>query len=84
MGAFNRRPLRTVLILCQEVRDLDGELGVPGRSRANNRKQPSQGKGTPLEPGGALPEGWEAGFKTQREVALNPSPSWEGWQKEQL
>lgn len=53
-----------MLILCQEVRDLSGELGVPGRPRANHRKQPAHGKGTPLEPGGALPQGWEAGLKT--------------------
>lgn len=33
-----------MLILCQEVRDLGGELGVPGRFRANNRKQPARSK----------------------------------------
>lgn len=54
-----------MLILCQEVRDLGGELGVPGRPRANHRKQPAHGKGTPLETGGALPQGWEAGLKTR-------------------
>lgn len=51
-GASDRRSLRILLIFCQEVRDLGGELGVPGRSSANNRKQPGQGKGTHQEPGG--------------------------------
>lgn len=43
----------------------------PGRSSANNRKQPGQGKGTPLgtwgteENLGSLLVGWEAGFKIQ-------------------
>lgn len=71
-GLFNRRPLRILLIFCQEVRDLGGELGVPRRSSTNNRKQPAQGKGTPLgtweaeENLGSLLVGWEAGFKTQQ------------------
>lgn len=47
-GASDRRPLRILLIFCQEVRDLGGELGVPGRCSANNRKQPARSKGTPL------------------------------------
>lgn len=68
MGASDRRPLRILLIFRQEVRDLGGELGVPGRSSANNRKRPGQGKGTPSgtwgteENLGSLLVGWETGF----------------------
>lgn len=35
VGASDRRPLRILLIFCQEVRDLGGELG----SRAIQRQQ---------------------------------------------
>lgn len=71
VGASDRRPLRILLIFCQEVKDLGGELGVPGRSSANNRKQPGQGKGTPSgtwgteENLGSLLVGWETGFTIQ-------------------
>lgn len=88
-GASDRRSLRILLIFCQEVRDLGGELGVPGRSSANNRKQPGQGKGTHQEPGGQR-KTWDLCWRGGKldlpfrvEEALNAGPSWEQWQENQ-
>lgn len=89
-GASDRRPLRILLIFCQEVRDLGGELGVPGRFSANNRKQPAQSKRNPIRNLGDGGKMWalcwwggKLDLRFRVEVALNSSPSWEQWQENQ-